>query len=103
MDFITILPKSKGKNGTMVVLDWLKKYSLFYSISHPFKESTIATIFIETFQKLNGIPKIIVSDNNPIFTKDFRTKLFSCLGTQLAHISPPTLNPMGKLRLLINI
>jgi len=40
---------------------------------------------METIQKLHGNPKIIVSDNDPIFTRNFWTKLFSCLGTQLAH------------------
>ena len=36
-------------------------------------------------QNLHGTPKIIVSDRDPIFTAKFWTKLFSCLGTQLAH------------------
>ena len=42
---------------------------------------------METIQKLHGNPKIIVSDRNPIFTGNFWTKLFYCLGTQLAHSS----------------
>ena len=42
---------------------------------------------METIQKLHGNPKIIVSDRDPIFTGNFWTKLFSCLGTQLAHSS----------------
>jgi len=46
---------------------------------------------METFQKLHGNPNIIVSDIDPIFTRRFWTKLFSCLGNQLAHRSsyPP--------------
>ena len=42
---------------------------------------------METIQKLHGNPKIIVSDIDPIFTRNFWTKLFSCLGNQLAHSS----------------
>ena len=42
---------------------------------------------METNQKLHGNPKIIVSDRDPIFTGNFWTKLFSCLGTQLDHSS----------------
>ena len=42
---------------------------------------------LETIQKLHGNPKIIVSDRDPIFTGNFWTELFSCLGTQLAHSS----------------
>ena len=42
---------------------------------------------METIQKLHGNPNIIVSDIDPIFIRFFWTKLFSCLGTQLAHSS----------------
>jgi hypothetical protein len=69
----------------MVVVDQLTKYVHFCSLSHPFKTSTVATLFMETIKELHGIPKIILSDKDPIFTIIFLTKLFSCLGTQLAH------------------
>ena len=42
---------------------------------------------METVQKLHGTPRIIVSDSDPIFSINLWTKLFSCLGTQLAHSS----------------
>jgi hypothetical protein len=87
MDFIRGLPKSEGKNVNMVVVDRLKKYAHFFSLSHPFKESIVATTFMKTIQKIHRVPKIIVSDRDPIFTRNFSTKLFSCLGTQLAHSS----------------
>ena len=58
-----------------------------YVHSHTFKATTIANYFMETIQKLHGTPNIIVSDRDPIFTGNFWTRLFSCLGTQLAHIS----------------
>jgi hypothetical protein len=99
MDFITGLPKSEGKTVIMVVVDRLTKYAHFFSLSHPFKASTIATTFMETIQKLHGVPKIIVSDRDPIFTGNFWTELFSCLGTQLAHNSSYHPQSMGKLRL----
>jgi hypothetical protein len=87
MDFITGLPKSKGKSVIMVIVDRLTKYAHFCALSHPFKASTVSTAFMETVQKLHGSPKIIVSDRDPIFTGHFWTELFSCLGTQLAHSS----------------
>jgi hypothetical protein len=37
MDFITGLPNYEGKNFIMVVLDQLKNYAHFCSLSHPFK------------------------------------------------------------------
>jgi len=87
MDFITILPKFEGKSVIMVVVYRLTKYAHFCALSHPFKASTIATAFMETIQKLHGNPKIIVSNRDPIFTRNFWTNFFSCLGTQLAHNS----------------
>jgi transposase InsO family protein len=87
MDFITELPKFEGKSVIMVIVDRLTKYAHVYALSHPFKASTIATTFMEIVQKLYGSPKIIVSDRDPIFTGHFWTELFSCFGTQLAHIS----------------
>jgi hypothetical protein len=46
MDFITCLPKSEGKNVIMVVVDRPTRYALFFSLSHSFKESTLATTFM---------------------------------------------------------
>jgi hypothetical protein len=73
MDFIIGLPKSEGKSVIMVIVDRLTKYTHFCALCHPFKASTVATAFIETIQKLHGIPKIIVSDIDPIFTGHFWT------------------------------
>ena len=87
MDFIICLPNSEGKSVIMVVVDRHTKYAHFCSLSHPFKASTVSTTFMETIQKLHGNPKIIVSNRDPIFNRNFWTELFSCLDTQLAHNS----------------
>jgi hypothetical protein len=67
MDFITGLPKSEGNSVIMVIVDRLTSYTDFCALSHPFKSSTVSIAFMETFQKLHGSPKIIVSDRDPIF------------------------------------
>jgi hypothetical protein len=41
MDFITIMPKSEGKNSIMVVVDRLRYYAHFSYVSHPFKVSIL--------------------------------------------------------------
>ena len=87
MDFITGLPESEGKSVIMVVVDRITKYAHFCALSHPFKESTVANSFMETVQKLHDTPNIIVSDRDPIFSRNIWIKLFSFLGTQLAHSS----------------
>ena len=87
MDFIIGLPRSKGNNVIMVVIDRLNKYAHFCALSHPFSTSTIDATFMDIVQNLNGLLNIILSDRDPIFMGKFWTKLFSCLGTQLAHSS----------------
>ena len=71
----------------MVVVNRLTKCAHFCALSHPFKERKVANSFMDTIQKLHCTPNIIVSDRDPIFTRNFWTELFSCLGTQLAHSS----------------
>jgi hypothetical protein len=73
MDFITWLPKSEGKSFIMVIVDRLTKYIHFCALSHPFKASTFSTTFMVTVKNLHGIPKIIVSDRDPIFSGHFWT------------------------------
>ena len=76
MDFITGLPNSKGKSVIMVVVDRLTKYAHFCKLSHPFKASIVATTFKETIQNIHGNPNIIVSDRDPIFTRNFGQNYF---------------------------
>ena len=71
----------------MVVVDRLTKCAHFCALSHPFNACTVTTAFMKTIQNLHGTLKIIVSDRDPIFTRNVWTKLFSCLGTPLDHIS----------------
>ena len=73
MDFIIGLPKYKGKNIMMVVVDRLTKYAHFCALCHPFKSSTVSTAFMETIQRLHGNPKIIVSYKDHIFKGKFWT------------------------------
>jgi hypothetical protein len=87
MDFIIGLSKSKEKSVIMVIFDRLTKYTQFCALFHPFKAKIVSTAFIETVQKLHGIPKIIVTDRDPIFNGHFLIELFSFLGTQLDHSS----------------
>ena len=69
----------------MVVIHRLANYAHFCALSHPFNTSTIVSTFMEIVQKLHGNSKINISDRDPIFIGKFWNKLFSCLGTQLAH------------------
>ena len=47
MDFISGLPKSKGKDSIMVVVDRLTKYAHFLAIDHPFTAKDVANLFVK--------------------------------------------------------
>ena len=100
MYFIIGLLKSEGKSVIIVVVHRITKYAHFCALSHPFKASTITIAFLKTIQKLHGNPNIIVSDRDPIFTGSFWTELFSCLGTQLDHISSYHPQSDGKIEIV---
>lgn len=42
MDFIEGLPKSKGRDAILVIVDRLTKFAHFVSLTHPFKAQEVA-------------------------------------------------------------
>ena len=83
MDFIEGLPKSKGKNCILVVVDKFTKYSHFLALSHPFTAADIAKVFFDNIYKLHGLPDSIVSDRDRVFTSTFWQELFKLVKVSL--------------------
>ena len=82
LDFIEGLPKSRGKDTIMVVVDRLSKYAHFLTLSHPYTAVTVAQLYFDHIFKLHGVPKTMVSDRDKIFVSLFWRELF-----RLQHVS----------------
>lgn len=76
MDFIEGLPKSKGKDCILVVVDRFTKYSHFLPLSHPFTAAGVAKLFFDHIYRLHGLPESIVSGRDKVFTSSFWQELF---------------------------
>lgn len=71
MNFITGLPKVKGKDGIFVVVDILAKHAHFMPMPFESKPPQVGGLFFEYVFRLHSVPKRIVSDGDHIFISIF--------------------------------
>lgn len=83
MDFIEGLPSSNRMNTIFVVIDKFTKYGHFVALSHPFTALNVAQAYMDSIYKLHGLPEVIISDRDKIFTSRFWQELFKLSDTQL--------------------
>ena len=82
LNFIEGLPKSRGKDTILVVVDRLSKYAHFLTLTHPFTATIVAQLYFDHIFKPHGIPRTIVSDRDKIFLSQFWQEL-----VRLQHVS----------------
>jgi len=88
MDFIDGLPQSGKFNCILVIVDKFTRYAHFLPLQHPFTAAKVALSFIDNIYKLHGLPKVIISDIDPVFTSKFWKELFQNIGTELRMSTP---------------
>jgi len=93
LDFIKGLPKSRGKDTILVVVDRLSKYAHFLAVSHPFTAAVVAQLYFDHIFKLHGIPRTIVSDRDKVFLSQFWQEFFKLQQVSL-HMAT-TYHPQG--------
>lgn len=77
MDFINGLPKSKGYEVILVIVDKLSKYDHFIHLKHPYTSQSVAKVFMKHVYRLNGLPDFIVSDRDTVFLSSFWQELLT--------------------------
>lgn len=83
IDFIEGLPKSKGCDCILVVVDKFSKYAHFLPLAHPSSALQVAKLFLDHIFKLHGLPSAIISDRDKIFTSNLWRELFRLTKTEL--------------------
>lgn len=83
LDFIEGLPRSASFNCILVVVDKFSKYAHFVALAHPFTALEVAESYVQNIHRLHGLPQVIISDRDRIFTSTLWTTLFRLAGSQL--------------------
>lgn len=82
MDFVEGLPRSKGKDTILVIIDRLTKYCHLISLTHPYSALKVAQEVLNQVVKLHGVPSSIITDRGTIFMSSFWQELFKVMGTK---------------------
>ena len=83
LDFVEGLPKSGSYNSILVVIDKYTKYGYFIQLADPFTALTVAQKFLDTVYRLHGLPSVIISDRDPVFTSKVWQELFRLSDTKM--------------------
>lgn len=83
LDFIEGLPKFRGKDVILVMVDRMTKFAHFITLSHPYTAPKVARKFLKRVHSLHEFPDSIFSDRERIFLSHFWQEFFKLVGTQL--------------------
>ena len=84
MDFVEELPKSRGFNSILVVVDRLTKFAIFVPTTTTLDAPGLSKLFIDHVVSQHGLPSSIISDRGSKFISRFWKDLTSRLEITLA-------------------
>jgi hypothetical protein len=88
MDFIMGLPLTTRKfDSIWLIVDRFTKFAHFIPINTRYNIQKYAEIYIARVLLLNGVLKMIISDQGSQFVTHFWEQLVASLGTHLIHSS----------------
>ena len=96
LDFIDGLPKSKSYDTILVVIDKISKYAHFIPLAYPYTAMSVAQLFLDHVYKLHGLPTMIISNRDRVFTSNLWKELFRLTDTTLNMSSSYHPKLMGK-------
>jgi len=82
IDIIGLLPKSKGMDAIVVIVDRFTKMIRLKATTMNISLEGIAKIYRDDIWKLHGIPKKILSNRGPQFASKFMEEFTKALGTK---------------------
>ena len=86
LDFVEGLPMSYRFNAILMVIDKFTKYGHFIPLAHPFTALQVAQLYMDNVYRLHGLPQVLISNRDKIFTGSVWQSLFTLTDTQL-HMS----------------
>ena len=90
LDIIKGLPKSKGWDTILMVVDRLSKYAHFIGLKHPFTAVSVAAVFVREIVRLHSVPRSIVIVTRYFLANfgesflDYKVRLFNS-GLPITH------------------
>ena len=83
-----------------MVVDSLTKYAHFLPSFHPFTAAGVAKLFMNQIYNLHGLPSVILSDRDCVFTSLFWKELFQLARVELHMSSSHHPQSKGQTELL---
>lgn len=83
LDFVEGLPSSNRFNSILVVIDKFTKYGHFIPLAHPYTALQVAQLYMDNVYRLHGLPQVLISDRDKIFTSNVWRHLFKLTDTKL--------------------